>query len=177
MNFVYCYVTFTLRAQTYTYDKMRYKTRKFQMLLTCYATMSKSESLKSPPKFFFFFSWRSHSALEMEKNSITFDTLTWSQKKMSLHDFVLSPSFEFFYLCNYGVMKHYIGPKLYFLRILDHSDVLYTISRYHVLSLPSAIDKKETGKRGRRTKSCSDNLFCRLLTHQVTVLTALHTPQ
>ena len=96
-------------------------------------------------------------------------------KKMSLHDFVLSPSFEFFYLCNYGVMKHYIGPKLYFLKILDHSDVLYTISRYHVLSLPSAIDKKETGKRGRRTKSCSDNLFCRLLTHQVTVLTALHT--
>ena len=70
-------------------------------------------------------------------------------------------------------MKHYIGPKLYFLKILDHSDVLYTISRYHVLSLPSAIDKKETGKRGRRTKSCSDNLFCRLLTRQVTVVTVL----
>ena len=63
------------------------------------------------------------------------------------------------------------------LKVLPHFHSVGTIMFYHSLDRKKRIirEKKKRAEEGGRggTKSCSDNLFCRLLTRQVTVVTVL----
>ena len=64
------------------------------------------------------------------------------------------------------------------LKVLPHFHSVGTIMFYHSLDRKKRIireKKKRAEEEGGRggTKSCSDNLFCRLLTRQVTVVTVL----
>ena len=63
------------------------------------------------------------------------------------------------------------------LKVLPHFHSVGTIMFYHSLDRKKRIirekKKRKEGGRGGTTKSCSDNLFCRLLTRQVTVVTVL----